>query len=150
MEFKDLPSDIQVIAANALADVLKDFGTEMKSKPAKELARNVKAAFVELYSEEQTRKQENLSKPIFCPISEATSQLGSDKTSFSRNREGSKCEEWRIRIDEERFHFSRIVEGRLEEQFSPVNRAIAAIFFASIVQGFQPPRSLQRYDKQSD
>lgn len=50
MEFKDLSSDIQSVAADTLASVLKDLGAEIKSEPAKELARCLNAAFIELHS----------------------------------------------------------------------------------------------------
>ena len=51
MEFKDLSSDIQRIAAHTLAEALKDLGTEIKIEPAKELARGISESFVELYKD---------------------------------------------------------------------------------------------------
>ena len=50
MEFKDLPCELQIIAAHTLAGVLKEMGCELKNEPAKELARNIRAAFIDLHS----------------------------------------------------------------------------------------------------
>lgn len=50
MEFKDLPIAIQEKAAETLAVSLKGFEGELKSEPAKELARSINAAFIELHS----------------------------------------------------------------------------------------------------
>ena len=49
MEFKDLPIAIQEKAAETLAASLKGLEGELKSEPAKELARDVKAAFIEVF-----------------------------------------------------------------------------------------------------
>ncbi|WP_343297366.1 hypothetical protein AAG122_19050 [Raoultella planticola] len=54
MEFKDLPQKVQEISAQCLADkisVRSGFGKgEVKSEPAKEQARQIREAFVELYA----------------------------------------------------------------------------------------------------
>lgn len=163
MEFKDLPSDIQRIAGHTLAAALKEFGTDIESEPAKELTRSIKTAFVTLYSEGPARqdvekKAETIAQAVKFYITGHTN--GFDYMEGVRQCQGitsnplsskcSKCEEWKIRIEGEAFHFSRIIDGRTHEQYCPVNRAVATIFSASIVQGFQPPRFLQRYGKQFD
>ena len=51
MEFKDLPQKVQEIAAQCLADkisVRSGYGEEVKSEPAKEQARQIRDAFIEL------------------------------------------------------------------------------------------------------
>ncbi|EMB3264489.1 TPA: hypothetical protein ACS624_002975 [Klebsiella michiganensis] len=62
MEFKDLPQKVQEIAAQCLADrisVTSGFGDGVaKKEPAKEQARQVKEAFVELYCEEHQDEEE--------------------------------------------------------------------------------------------
>ncbi|EFY0318992.1 hypothetical protein ACE1KD_003557, partial [Shigella sonnei] len=50
MEFKDLPSDVQKTAAHTLHSVLREIGKDIASEPAKDLARKIKTAFVELYN----------------------------------------------------------------------------------------------------
>lgn len=59
MEFKGLPSDIQRIAGHTLAAAIKELGTDIKSEPAKELAHNIKAAFVALYSEDSAKQHKD-------------------------------------------------------------------------------------------
>ncbi|MDL4584186.1 hypothetical protein QRZ28_20220 [Raoultella ornithinolytica] len=55
MEFKDLPLKVQEIAAQCLADKISStsgFGMGVeKNEPAKEQARQIREAFVELYSQ---------------------------------------------------------------------------------------------------
>ncbi|WP_261458170.1 formyltetrahydrofolate deformylase [Serratia fonticola] len=53
MKFKDLPLDVQVIAAQTLSGKFCESGlaTQGKTEPAKKLAREVRDAFTELYSE---------------------------------------------------------------------------------------------------
>ncbi|WP_447886974.1 hypothetical protein [Serratia fonticola] len=53
MKFQDLPPEVQVVAAQTLPGKLcqSGFSVISKTEPAKELAREVKAAFIELYSE---------------------------------------------------------------------------------------------------
>lgn len=48
MEFKDLPADLQVIAADCLRQKLADLNSTQK-EPAITLAQIIKAAFIELY-----------------------------------------------------------------------------------------------------
>ena len=60
MEFKDLPSDVQKTAAHTLHSVLREIGKDIASEPAKDLARKIKTAFVELYNVALTLK---LSRP---------------------------------------------------------------------------------------
>ena len=64
MEFKDLPSDIQRIAGHTLAAAIKELGTDIKSEPAKELAQNISAAFLELYKEANSLDTTNLESAI--------------------------------------------------------------------------------------
>ena len=49
MEFKELPTDVQKTAAHTLHSVLRDIGKDIETEPAKDLARNIKTAFIELY-----------------------------------------------------------------------------------------------------
>lgn len=53
MRFQDLPPEVQVIAAQTLSGKLCQSGLSIvgKKEPAKELAREVRDAFTELYSE---------------------------------------------------------------------------------------------------
>lgn len=46
---KDLPSDVQKTAAHTLHSVLRE-QKDIASEPAKDLARKIKTAFVELYN----------------------------------------------------------------------------------------------------
>lgn len=48
MRFEDLPNDIQVVAANTLRDAL--LNCDIKTEPAKELARDIGTAFAELFN----------------------------------------------------------------------------------------------------
>ncbi|EET0120503.1 hypothetical protein FNJ24_002773 [Escherichia coli] len=66
MEFKDLPSDVQKTAAHTLHSVLREIGKA--SEPAKDLARKIKTAFVELYNvgtDSETVETKTVSSPIF-------------------------------------------------------------------------------------
>ena len=49
MEFKELPADLQVIAAACLRQKLADIDSTQK-EPVIALAQSIKAAFIELYS----------------------------------------------------------------------------------------------------
>ncbi len=49
MEFKELPIDVQKTAAHTLHSVLRDIGKDLETEPAKDLAKNIKTAFIELY-----------------------------------------------------------------------------------------------------
>lgn len=49
-KFEDLPEAVQVIAAHTLKEALTRIDGGLKSEPAKELARSINAAFVELFS----------------------------------------------------------------------------------------------------
>ncbi|MCE3116153.1 hypothetical protein LXD80_10110 [Enterobacter sp. ASE] len=70
MEFKDLPSDIQGIAGHTLAAAIKELGTDIKSEPAKELARSINAAFIELFSscsnENRIKQEDDNKNEISC------------------------------------------------------------------------------------
>jgi hypothetical protein len=52
--------------------------------------------------------------------------------------------EWRIQINGESFFFSRYQDGSPIESYRTVDRAEAAVWSAAIIQGFQPPRHLDR------
>lgn len=52
MKFSELPTEVQVVAAKALAEKLLQ--PQGDKKPASDLAREVKEAFVELYTETNT------------------------------------------------------------------------------------------------
>lgn len=49
MQFKELPTDLQIIAADCLRQKLVDIDSTQK-EPAITLAQCIKAAFIELYS----------------------------------------------------------------------------------------------------
>ncbi|HBA7889557.1 TPA: hypothetical protein J1Z77_004995 [Escherichia coli] len=68
MEFKDLPPDVQKTAAHTLHSVLREIGKDIESEPAKDLARKIKTAFVELYNvdtDSETVETRTISSPIF-------------------------------------------------------------------------------------
>ncbi|MGE0916812.1 hypothetical protein AB4M58_23875 [Escherichia coli] len=66
MEFKDLPPDVQKTAAHTLHSVLREIGKDIESEPAKDLARKIKTAFVELYNvDSETVETRTVSSPIF-------------------------------------------------------------------------------------
>lgn len=56
MEFKDLPIDVQHTAAHTLHTILRDESLDDDGVQAKKLARNISAAFVELFSCESPSK----------------------------------------------------------------------------------------------
>ncbi|ELE9247751.1 hypothetical protein RM352_004185 [Enterobacter kobei] len=64
MEFKELPTDVQKTAAHTLHSVLRDIGKDIESEPAKVLARNIKAAFIELYQTSKSDGFEKLSEAL--------------------------------------------------------------------------------------
>ena len=66
MEYKDLPTDVQNTAAHTLHSVLRDIGKDIDSEPAKKLARDVKAAFIELY-QTGTDSESIETKPVYSP-----------------------------------------------------------------------------------
>ncbi|EEE3274464.1 hypothetical protein AXR31_002911 [Salmonella enterica subsp. enterica serovar Braenderup] len=68
MEFNELPSDVQKTAAHTLHSVLREIGKDIESEPAKDLARKIKTAFVELYhvgTGSETVGTKTISSPIF-------------------------------------------------------------------------------------
>lgn len=58
-----------------------------------------------------------------------------------------KSEKWIIEHKGERFVFKRMVNDTVIEIYTPVSQAVAGIYAAAIVQGFQPPRCLTYLDK---
>jgi hypothetical protein len=56
-------------------------------------------------------------------------------------------EEWKVLIKGGRIFFTRMINGRLEESYRPMNTNEASVAAVSIIQGYQPPRSLTRLDK---
>ncbi|MCS6160372.1 hypothetical protein ACQKC1_01935 [Shewanella baltica] len=56
-------------------------------------------------------------------------------------------DKWVIEISGERFLFTRMVNNTAVECYAPVSQAVAGIYAAAIVQGFQPPRCLNYLDK---
>lgn len=59
-------------------------------------------------------------------------------------------DKWEIRIDEDKFFFTRFSEAKLHECYAPVSKDKAAVYLAAIIHGFQPPRALARLDRLSD
>ena len=54
--------------------------------------------------------------------------------------------EWRIKFLPEGISFRRFVGGDCDESYRFVDRRVAAIWAASIIQGFEPPRHLRESD----
>lgn len=55
MKFEELPREIQLIAAQALSNRLSTLGSGVKEQiePVKTLAREVREAFIEMYSQQE-------------------------------------------------------------------------------------------------
>lgn len=68
MKFQDLPTEVQEIAAQTLSGKLHQSGFSVigKTEPAKELAREVRDAFVELYSPSDEGEGEKCGDKDFC------------------------------------------------------------------------------------
>jgi hypothetical protein len=58
-----------------------------------------------------------------------------------------RSEEWRIRINHDRFRFQRYVNGTVDESYREVGSGEATVWAAAIIQGFQPPRRLDDSDR---
>lgn len=58
-----------------------------------------------------------------------------------------KSEKWVMEKKGELFVFTRMVNDKAIESYAPVSQAVAGIYAAAIVQGFQPPRCLIYLDK---
>jgi len=58
-------------------------------------------------------------------------------------------EVWQIEVcrTTSKFLFFKIVDGRVVESYRPVGQAEASAWAVSVIQGFQPPRDLRRFDK---
>ncbi|HDL8114571.1 TPA: formyltetrahydrofolate deformylase [Yersinia enterocolitica] len=62
MRFEELPHEVQMIAAKTLSDRFPSAGLSKSNsfEPATALARDVKAAFIELYSSDDNEEKEKL------------------------------------------------------------------------------------------
>jgi hypothetical protein len=56
-------------------------------------------------------------------------------------------EKWVIEKTGEKFFFTRWLGDQVHESYAPVSQAVAGIYAAAIVQGFQPPHGLYYLDK---
>lgn len=58
-------------------------------------------------------------------------------------------EVWQIEVcrTTSKFLFFKIVDGMIVESYRPVGQAEASAWAVSVIQGFQPPRGLRRFDK---
>ena len=59
-------------------------------------------------------------------------------------------QEIRIEIKDGRYHLSRYKDGKVKEQYRPESKECMQVWITSVLNGFQPPRSLNRLDKLSD
>ena len=60
-------------------------------------------------------------------------------------------QEIRIKIENGRYSISRYDEhGKVKEQYRPETNETTQVWLLSILNGFQPPRTLDRLDKLSD
>ena len=59
-------------------------------------------------------------------------------------------QEIRVIIKNGRYHISRHTGVKVKEQYAPTDNRKAQVFLASILNGFQPPRSLLCLDRLSD
>lgn len=54
MKMKDLPVEVQVVAAKLLAEKINEVSRSLEKKPALPLAQEIRDAFIELYSQPHT------------------------------------------------------------------------------------------------
>lgn len=61
-------------------------------------------------------------------------------------------EKWEIEISEDKttFVFTRYIDGKVDEAYSPVKADKAAIYCAAVIHGYEPPRILLCRAKPSD
>lgn len=57
---------------------------------------------------------------------------------------------WKIDVNGNKVAFARLHNDRVIEAYAPVSLDKASIYAASIIHGYQPPRSLVRLDKPID
>lgn len=57
---------------------------------------------------------------------------------------------WIIQLGKNEVQFNRVIDGRIEESYAPVNYAKANVYAAAILNGLQPPRDLRLSDKPTD
>lgn len=56
-------------------------------------------------------------------------------------------ETWVIESQEGRFSFRRLINGRINESYRPMDQDEATLAATAIIHGFQPPRRLYHLDK---
>ncbi|WP_425641433.1 hypothetical protein ACPUEK_15980 [Marinomonas gallaica] len=56
-------------------------------------------------------------------------------------------EAWVIESQEGHFSFRRLINGRINESYRPMDQDEATLAATAIIHGFQPPRRLYRLDK---
>lgn len=57
---------------------------------------------------------------------------------------------WVIQLGKNEVQFNRVIDGRIEESYAPVNYVKANVYAAAILNGLQPPRDLRLSDKPID
>ncbi|MEX6285522.1 hypothetical protein AB6F89_02905 [Providencia hangzhouensis] len=57
---------------------------------------------------------------------------------------------WVIQLGKNEVQFNRVIDGRIEESYAPVNYVKANVYAAAILNGLQPPRDLRLSDKPTD
>ena len=62
------------------------------------------------------------------------------------------AEAWVVEVaaERDRFTLRRLIDGKTVESYRPVSQATASVWLMAIIHGFQPPRALYRFDKQTD
>ncbi|MGI4936318.1 MAG: hypothetical protein ACRYF5_06170 [Janthinobacterium lividum] len=87
-----------------------------------------------------TAAAEVLSKPGEAPLATKDSDDDCDESEL-RN------EEWRIQITGDTYRFKRYINGKLDESYRSVDQAEATVWAAAVIQGYEPPRSLNQSDR---
>ena len=59
-------------------------------------------------------------------------------------------QEIRISVENGRYFLSRYKDGKVKEQYRPESKECMHVWITSVLNGFQPPRSLNHLDKLSD
>ncbi len=66
---------------------------------------------------------------------------------FNLSDVAPRNEEWRIKIENESFHFVRYVNGKPQESYRHVGPVVAVMWAVAIIQGFEPSLRLSSSDR---
>ncbi len=66
------------------------------------------------------------------------------------NQHDAPRDEWRITIEDNRYTFARYASGTVIEVYRSVAQNEAAVWAVAVIQGYEPPRSLQDLEKPAD